>query len=101
MDDVPLNSAAFVLSSYQQNVDARASGARFEIGPDGNQSDRMIIMYDCGLPDQAVYLDFVQTCLTFKDWRLSSQKKWTTAQWIIKAGMSKKMRPSWSLEVQA
>ena len=32
MDDAPLNSVAFVLSWYQQNVDARGKGARVEIG---------------------------------------------------------------------
>jgi hypothetical protein len=78
MDDIPLNSAAFILSWYQQNVDARASGARFETDPDGKRSDRIIIMYDCGLADQAVDLDFVRSCLAFKDWLLSSRKKWTT-----------------------
>jgi hypothetical protein len=78
MDDIPLNSAAFILSWYQQNVDARASCARFEIGPDGKRSDRIIIMYDCGLADQAVDLDFVRSCLAFKDWLLSSREKWTT-----------------------
>jgi hypothetical protein len=78
MGNVPLNSAAFILSWYQQNVDARASCARFKTDPDGKQSDRIIIMYDCGLPDQAVSLDFVRSCLAFKDWFLSSRKKWTT-----------------------
>jgi hypothetical protein len=48
MDNIPLNSAAFILSWYQQNVDARASCARFAMDPDGKPSDRIIIMYDCG-----------------------------------------------------
>jgi hypothetical protein len=63
MDNILLNSAASVLSCYQQNVDARASCARFEMDPGGKPSDR--IVYDCGLPDQAVNFDFVRSCLTF------------------------------------
>jgi hypothetical protein len=88
MDDAPLNSVVFVLSWYQQNVDARAKEARFEIGPDGNPTGRMIIMHECGLPDQAVSLDFVRACLTFKDWRLNSRKKWTTTHKFKNSGMS-------------
>jgi hypothetical protein len=87
MDDIPLNSAAFILSWYQQNVDARASGARFETDPDGKRSDRIIIMYDCGLADQAVDLDFVRSCLAFKDWLLSSRKKWTTPRKVEEASV--------------
>jgi hypothetical protein len=85
MGNPPLNSEAFILSWYQQNVDARASGARFEMGPDGKPSDRIIIMYDCGLPDQAVNLDFVRSCLAFKDWLLSSRKKWKTLRKVEEA----------------
>jgi hypothetical protein len=85
MDNIPLNSAAFILSWYQQNVDARASCARFEMDPDGKPSDRIIIMYDCGLPDQAVDLDFVRSCLAFKDWLLSSRKKRTTPRKVEEA----------------
>jgi hypothetical protein len=87
MDDAPLNSVAFVLSWYQQNVDPRAKGARLEIGPDGNPTGRMIITHERGLPDQAVHLDFVRACLTFKDWRLSSRKKWTTTRKVKKLSM--------------
>jgi hypothetical protein len=87
MDNTPLNSAAFVLSWYQQNVDARAICARFEMDSDGKTSDRIIIVYDCGLPNQAVNLDFVRSCLAFKDWLLSSRKKWTTPRKVEKARM--------------
>jgi hypothetical protein len=87
MDNTPLNSAAFVLSWYQQNVDARAICARFEMDSDGKPSDRIIIVYDCGLPNQAVNLDFVRSCLAFKDWLLSSRKKWTTPRKVEKARM--------------
>ena len=79
MDDAHLNSVAFVLNWYQQNVDTRANGARLEIGPDGNPTGRTIIMHNCGLPDQAVHRDFVRACLASKDWVLSSRKKWKTA----------------------
>jgi hypothetical protein len=87
MGNVPLNSAAFILSWYQQNVDARASCARFEMEPDGKPSDRIIIMYDCGLPDQAVSLDFVRSCLAFKDWLLSSRKKWIAPRKVEEANV--------------
>jgi hypothetical protein len=78
MDDAQMNSIAFVLNWYQLNVDARAIGARLEIGPDGNPTGRTIIMHECGLPDQPVYPDFIRACQASKDWILSSRKKWIT-----------------------
>jgi hypothetical protein len=87
MGNLPLNSEAFILNWYQQNVDTRASRARFEMGPDGKPSDRIIIMYDCGLPDQAVNLDFVRSCLAFNDWLLSSRKKWKTLRKVEEASV--------------
>ena len=39
MDNTPLNSAAFVLGWYQQNVHARAICARFEMDSDGKTSE--------------------------------------------------------------
>ena len=86
-DDAQMNSIAFVLNWYQLNVDARAIGARLEIGPDGNPTGRMIIMHDCGLPDQPVYPDFVRACLASKDWILSSRKKWTTVPKVSSPSM--------------
>jgi hypothetical protein len=73
-----LNSAAFVLSWYRQNVDPRANRARLEIGPDGAPTGRTVISHDGGLPDQVVHADFIRACLAFKDWFRSSRKKWAT-----------------------
>jgi hypothetical protein len=76
MKDTELNSAAFVLSWYRQNVDPRANHARLEIGPDGTPTGRTIISHEGGLPDQVMHLDFIRSCLAFKDWFRSSRKKW-------------------------
>jgi hypothetical protein len=78
MNDTQLDSPAFVLSWYKQNVDPRANRARVEIGADGTPTGRTIISHDGGLPDQVVHSDFIRACLAFKDWFRSSRKKWTT-----------------------
>jgi hypothetical protein len=79
MKETQLNSPAFVLSWYRQNVDPRANRAQIEIGPDGTPTGRTIISHDGGLPDQVVHADFIRACLTFKDWFRNSRKKWATA----------------------
>ena len=79
MKDTQLDSAAFVLSWYRQNVDPRAKRARLETGPDGALTGRTIISYDGELPDQAVHADFIRACLAFKDWFRNSRTKWATA----------------------
>jgi hypothetical protein len=78
MADLDLESVTFVLKWYHQNVDNRADGARREIGSDGRPTGRTIITHACGLPDRAIYPEFVRACLASKDWVLNSRKKWRT-----------------------
>src|SRR5580698_800735 len=78
MKDTRLNSAAFILSWYRQNIDPRANHARLEIGPEGTPTGRTIISHEGGLPDQVMHLDFIRSCLAFKDWLRSSRQKWAT-----------------------
>jgi hypothetical protein len=49
MKETQLNSAAFVLSWYRQNVDPRANHARLEIGPEGTRLEERLshMKVDC------------------------------------------------------
>jgi hypothetical protein len=87
MKETQLNSAAFVLSWYRQNVDPRANHARLETGPEGTPTGRTIISHEGGLPDRVMDLDFIRACLAFKNWFRSSRKKWATTSKDKATGM--------------